>query len=350
MTSRRQSVKEKEKDDEKTTDDKETCVKCRNKVETSHHALFCELCEKWFHIKCVNINKECYEALKVVSGSHWFCENCNIKVSDIIQSMIRTNEKLEQVIKKQYEYENTLAKAEVRQEMIENKLGEVAKEVNVIRQEMINLALKTDVEATVKKEIEEVKTVSLADIMKEELEKSIGSMTSEIQTVKCSLDKTKVEAEEQRDRESRRNNIILYKVPESKDARAEDRNNDDKAFCLRLFNKGMQVGISEEDFGRVFRLGKRGTDEAKPRPLLVQFEGYAQKNMVMESLFKLKHADTQLRSIVVAQDMTKAERQEIKNLVADAKVQEEEDMSGEYKYRVRGPPGKMKVVRIKIRQ
>lgn len=65
MTSRRQSVKEKEKDDEKTTDDKETCVKCRNKVETSHHALFCELCEKWFHIKCVNINKECYEALKV---------------------------------------------------------------------------------------------------------------------------------------------------------------------------------------------------------------------------------------------------------------------------------------------
>lgn len=99
MTSRRQSVKEKEKDDEKTTDDKETCVKCRNKVETSHHALFCELCEKWFHIKCVNINKECYEALKVVSGSHWFCENCNIKVSDVIQSMIRTNEKLEQVIK-----------------------------------------------------------------------------------------------------------------------------------------------------------------------------------------------------------------------------------------------------------
>lgn len=84
--------------------------------------------------------------------------------------------------------------------------------------------------------------------------------------------------------------------------------------------------------------------------MLVQFQGYAQKNIVMESLFKLKHADTQLKIIVVAQDMTKAERQEIKNLVADAKVQEEEDTSGEYKYRVRGPPGKMKVVRIKIRQ
>ena len=56
-----------------------------------------------------------------------------------------------------FEYENTLAKAEVRQEMIENKLGEVAKEVNVIRQEMINLALKTDVEATVKKKLKKLK-------------------------------------------------------------------------------------------------------------------------------------------------------------------------------------------------
>ena len=41
--------------------------------------------------------------------------------------------------------------------MIENKLGEVAKEVNVIRQEMINLALKTDVEATVKKKLKKLK-------------------------------------------------------------------------------------------------------------------------------------------------------------------------------------------------
>jgi len=61
--SRRPYVKE--KDDEKKSDDNETCEKCKNKVESSHHALLCELCEIWFHIKCVNVNKECYEALKV---------------------------------------------------------------------------------------------------------------------------------------------------------------------------------------------------------------------------------------------------------------------------------------------
>ena len=106
----------KEKDDEKKSDDKDTCDKCKNKVEPSHHALLCELCEKWFHIKCVNVNKECYEALKVVSGSHWFCDNCNIRVSDVIQGMIKTNEKIDHVIKKQCEYESALVKAEARHE------------------------------------------------------------------------------------------------------------------------------------------------------------------------------------------------------------------------------------------
>ena len=68
----------------------------------------------------------------------------------------------------------------------------------------------------VKKEIEEVKTVSLAEIIKEEMQKSFGNMNTEIQSVKCDLNKTRAEAEEQRDKERRRNNVILYNVPESR--------------------------------------------------------------------------------------------------------------------------------------
>jgi len=116
--SRRPSVKE--KDDEKKPDNKETCEKCK-KVEPSHHALLCELCEKWFHIKCY----ECYKALKVVSGSHWFCDNCNIRVSYVIQGMIKTNEKIDHVIKKQGEYESALVKAEARHEVLEHKVSAI---------------------------------------------------------------------------------------------------------------------------------------------------------------------------------------------------------------------------------
>ena len=238
----------------------------------------------------------------------------------------------------------SFAEAEARHEVLEHKVSAIVKEVN---------ALKTELEATVKKEIEEVKTVSLAEIMKEEMEKSFGNMNTEIQSVKCDLNKTRAEAEEQRDKESRRNNVILYNVPESKAARAEDRNKDDVTACLRLCNKGIQVGISEEDLVQVFRLGKvesNETDTARPRPLMVQFAGYTQKNLVMESLYKLKHAETQFKKIVIAHDMTQTEREECRKLVADAKAQEAKDNSGEYIYRVRGLPGKMKVVKIKMRQ
>ena len=89
---------------------------------------------------------------------------------------------------------------------------------------------------------------------------------------------------------------------------------------------------------------------ARPRPLTVQFAGYTQKNLVMESLYKLKHAETHFKEIVIARDMTQTEREECRKLVADAKAQEAKDKSGEYIYRVRGLPGKMKVVKIKMRQ
>jgi len=41
-----------------------------------------------------------------------------------------------------------------------------------------------------------------------------------------------IETEEQRDKENRRNNVILYSVVENNGGRAEDRNKDDAAFSL----------------------------------------------------------------------------------------------------------------------
>jgi len=81
----------------------------------------------------------------------------------------------------------------------------------------------------------------------------------------------------------------------------------------------LQAGIVEEDLLHVFRLGRRPENEDIPRPLLVQLASYSQKNVIMESLYKLKHSETQFKRIVVAHDMTSHERQECKKLVEDAK-------------------------------
>jgi len=164
--------------------------------------------------------------------------------------------------------------------------------------------------------------------------------------VKRSIQESTEKAEEQRDKESRRNNIILYNVPESAELRAEERNKADIAFCLQLFNNCLNTGMDEEDFVNVFRLGKRGDTT---RPLMIQFAGYNCKILIMESLYKLRHAESKFKKIIVAHDMTKTERAECKRLVAEAKSLADTDSSGDYIYRVRGNPGQMKVMKFRVR-
>lgn len=169
-----------------------------------------------------------------------------------------------------------------------------------------------------------------------------------IKEVESSLQQSRAEAAEQRDKEGRKNNIILYKVPETAAPRADERNKADISFCLQLFNNVLNVGIGEEDLIHVFRLGRMGENDT-PRPLMVQFADYKYKNLVMENLFKLKHSEQKFNRVVIAHDMTAKEREECKKLVAEAKQRASEDTSGEYIYRVRGPPGQMKITRIRLR-
>ena len=139
---------------------------------------------------------------------------------------------------------------------------------------------------------------------------------------------------------------------ESKGVRAEDRNKDDAAFSLQLFSR-LQVGVSEEDMVHVFRLGKRAdpnTANPVPRPLMVQFASYSIKNLVMESLYKLKNVEQKFKGINIAHDMTPKERNECKRFVAEAKQRQDEDTLGEYLYRVRGYPGNMRIVPVKVRR
>ena len=82
---------------------------------------------------------------------------------------------------------------------------------------------------------------------------------------------------------------------------------------------------------------------------MIQLGSYTFKNLIMESLFKLKSSERKFRGVIVAHDMTAKERQECKELVQDAKLQETQDVSGEFIYRVRAPPGKMRITKIRVR-
>jgi len=166
------------------------------------------------------------------------------------------------------------------------------------------------------------------------VDESLEQVAGNLQAVKSSIHKMTEEAAEQQDKEGRRNNVVIYKIPESDATRAEDRNKADIDFCLQLFNSCLHVGIDEQDFVNVFRLGRTDESNTNPRPLMVQLERYSLKNLIIESLFKLKSASQKFKGVVVAHDMTVKEWEECKHLVEEAKQKVAMDTSQEYLYRV----------------
>jgi len=61
---------------------------------------------------------------------------------------------------------------------------------------------------------------------------------------------------------------------------------------------------------------------------------------------KRRYAADPFNKLIVSYDMTVSERSECKKLVAEAKIQESNDHSGEWIYRVRGIPGQMRIVKL----
>ena len=59
-------------------------------------------------------------------------------------------------------------------------------------------------------------------------------MATEVQTLQKDLQDTRDAAREEQDKEARRNNIIVYRVPESDAPLAGDRKLADKRFCEQL--------------------------------------------------------------------------------------------------------------------
>ena len=144
-----------------------------------------------------------------------------------------------------------------------------------------------------------------------------------------------------------KNNIIPYNVAESAEGNVESKYKEDRLFFLQLMNT-LSTGVDEEDMKKMLRLGREG-DTGKPRPLLVQLGCRLAKNLIMDSLFRLKSIDAKFKGITVSHDLTKNERGECKKLVDEAKLNENQDDSGEWIYRVWGLPSQMRIISIKTK-
>src|SRR6267154_2086180 len=233
-------------------------------------------------------------------------------------------------------------------EEIEKVTKSVANDLSTVKENLkkINSDTEQKIASTVDAKLEEgVTKTSFAQIVAQQVDNQLVKVSSDLNKVQQVVDETRKMADEEKDIEGRCSNIIIYRVPEC--VTAEGRVKHDKSFSAALFNEVMELGVQEEDLKSVFRLGKWDSNNSTNRPLVVQFREKETKNRVMVSLSKLKSAPDKFKNLSITHDMTKTERSECKRLVEEVKKKESEDQRGEFVWRVRGPPGQLKLIRFR---
>jgi len=156
---------------------------------------------------------------------------------------------------------------------------------------------------------------------------------------------------EVKDIENRKKNVIMYRVPEMKSKNVVERRAHDAVFVKDLLDGVFNIDIQDGDIEKMYRLGQYTEDKA--RPLLIGFKHYEHKEQIMGSLWKFKeHSVQKFQGVSISHDLHPAERQEIKNMVEDAKkkhLEEDGDDTENYWFRVVGHGSKRKVIKFKKR-
>ena len=401
LQGRKTKIEVKAKDDTavKSHASVDNCSRCSKPVKDSDAGLQCEICELWFHNACENITDEEFKFLEAHSSVHWYCEACNKSVANVIKlvtSLKTKHEKLELVVdalrkdvtkisatvdsldksvdtKIESGIQDTKSSLETAQKEINEikaSTDSMTSEVKCLSATLSEMSLgklpdamlkvvETKIESYTEKLSAELACLGKefkalgssnkdppplwSSLVSKEVDSKFDKVSVDVSKFQQALDEARKESVEEKDREERSNNIIIYRINEL-DSK-EELVKSDRAFCLELIKDVLGLEMQESDIKQMFRIGKKVQDKG-PRPLLIQFREKAIKNKIMESLSKLRDADDRFKSISVTHDFTKTERAECKSLVEQAKVKQLEE-SGEYLWRVRGAPGQLKLIKFR---
>jgi hypothetical protein len=156
----------------------------------------------------------------------------------------------------------------------------------------------------------------------------------------------KERADEMREREIRRKNVIMHRVGEAGEEvrAAEDRRVWDLKSCDNIF-KALKLNMTSEKAVRFCRrVGEKGNG---PRPLVVGFRREEQKEDILENARKLR--DTQFSEVMIIPDLTPEQRKEEADMVAEAERRNreltEEDAAKNLEWMAVGARGERRLIK-----
>ena len=161
--------------------------------------------------------------------------------------------------------------------------------------------------------------------------------------------------EEVRERESRRNNLIIHYLPEPglDITESKERITKDIEKVQELFEL-INVDVVVKDCSRFTkRLGQRDDENETPRPLLIGFRSADYSKAVLEKSSTLAEKGEPWSNINIIQDLTKTQRKEERKMREDADAKNallDEAEKENWQWKVVGRRGERKVIKTAVKQ
>jgi hypothetical protein len=279
---------------------KMVCKPCKKTFSDKADRLMeCNFCHDRYCIQCLEMEEATYKILTENLGSMWFCSSCKLRM----EQNILNERKIEDKCK---EYMN---KFEARMTKMEQELDNKCDRENVLK------------------------------IVKDEITKINNHEQSEPVNNSEVVDNIVKEIKE---RGSRDNNMVIYNLIEQTDLESDGRTVVDRENIIRLFDEVMNERVEELEITKVIRLGEK---KGNIRPTLIGFRNVEIKEKIMKNAYRLKHAKTPFDKCAISHDHTFQERKQLKTKLAEAREKTEQS-SGDFIFKVRGPPWDLKIKRF----
>ena len=307
---RKKSPRKGHKDPNTDNNEDSICKRCMKDVREGQDGIACDLCISWFHIGCVHITRDEYNASKKFTACKWFCKECDCQLKNM-ETVIR--EQKIKIIRMEVDHKTYLEKFEE----FQSKLDSLNKTIVDLREQN-------------KREITKSNGIG------ENFAERLGRLESKVQQIeitnkeKISDETTKKVLEnvkEREDRQKKERNLILFNVPEPKKQLNENQKiREDIKRCDILFKREMRFyNVEIEEITRMGRESdERNGIRNKPRPLLVKLREAKNKWRIIANAKWLRESSFEgIRKVSIAPDMTKKEREENKKLREEVSLRRE---------------------------
>ena len=235
------------------------CLICSTEVGGKAGGVQCSYCDRWVHPKCANITKAHFELYKQPT-CQYICETC-VKISTKIKKEIQH---------------------------LQVKQMEMHEDIEANKEEIATQKRRMD---KVEKKVDELDPAKI-------IEQSRDSMLREL-----------------RERESRKDNLVVYQVEETEVGSGLEKKEQDILKIQEIF-EFLQCPLTREGIKFIFRVGEKKEERPGPRPIILCLKDNGARKIILENTRRL--VSSKFERISITPDLTPLQRKEEEELRKEA--------------------------------